>query len=102
MAPTSSARPAMAGTYWIVATSVARLTAASATPGVFLRNRSIRFTHDAQVMPSIGSWSSAVAETAGSVGAEASVVILPGSIPSRSPDAVRHHPQVAALGTLRP
>ncbi len=38
----------------MVATSVARLTVASWTPGVLRRNRSIRFTHEAQVMPSIG------------------------------------------------
>ena len=37
-----------------VAISVARLTVASSTPGVLRRKRSIRFTHEAQVMPSIG------------------------------------------------
>ena len=37
-----------------VARSVARLTLASSTPGVFLRNRSMRLTHEAQVIPSIG------------------------------------------------
>ena len=37
-----------------VARSVARLTLASRTPSVLRRNRSIRLTHDAQVMPSIG------------------------------------------------
>ena len=37
-----------------VARSVARLTAARSTPGVFVRNRSMRFTHEAQVIPSMG------------------------------------------------
>ncbi len=37
-----------------VARSVARLTAARSTPGVFVRNRSMRLTHEAQVMPSMG------------------------------------------------
>src|SRR5947209_7150849 len=37
----------------MVATSVARLTVAPSTPGVLLRNRSIRLTQDAQL---IGPW----------------------------------------------
>ena len=49
-----------------MAISVARLTVASSTPGVLPRKRSIRFTHEAQVMPSIGSWIS-VAARAGPV-----------------------------------
>src|SRR5213592_624498 len=78
MAPTSSARPTWSGRYRIVATSVARFTTASSTPGVRFRNRSIRFTHDAQVMPSTGRASSAVV---------ASVVlcILPRSIRREPP-----------------
>src|SRR5262245_5152240 len=73
MAPTSVARSATSGRYVIVAVSVARLTFAVSTPGVRIRKRSMRFTHDAQVMPSICSSS-----CAGCVDA----VILPGSIAS--------------------
>ena len=40
--------------------SVARLTVAASTPGVLRRKRSIRLTHDAQVMPSIGRRTSVV------------------------------------------
>src|SRR3546814_18858966 len=39
----------------MVALSVARFTTASETPGTFLRARSTRPTHDAQVMPSIAN-----------------------------------------------
>src|SRR6478735_11066179 len=59
----------------MVAISVARFTVADATPGVWRRNRSIRLTHDAQVMPSIGRRSSWVA-----VGSDGSVDLLLGSI----------------------
>ena len=45
----------MPGSTVTVARSVARFTFASTTPSVLLRNRSMRLTHDAQVMPSIGS-----------------------------------------------
>src|SRR6478609_11183504 len=38
-----------------LAASVARLTLASVTPGMPANDRSTRATHDAQVMPSIGS-----------------------------------------------
>ena len=58
VAPTSSARPASAGSKLTVARSVARLTRPSATPGVLRRNRSMRLTQDAQVMPSTGRTSS--------------------------------------------
>src|SRR3954447_3397434 len=57
----------------MVAISVARLTVADSTPGVLRRKRSIRFTHDAHVIPSTGRDSSAVVRCSS---------ILPGSIPS--------------------
>src|SRR5436190_18562367 len=77
MAPTRASRSARSGRYWMVAVSVARLTDAVSTPGVLRRNRSIRLTHDAQVMPSMGRVISVVASR--SVG----LLILPGSIPPR-------------------
>ncbi len=61
----------------MVATSVARFTSAVSTPSVARRNRSIRLTHEAHVIPSIGrrtmvgGWS----------------FILPGSISVAVPDA---------------
>jgi len=61
----------------MVAISVARLTVASWTPSVLRRNRSIRFTQEAHVMPSMGSWISEAAAAR-----VWSVVILLGSIPA--------------------
>src|SRR4029078_5199015 len=55
----------------MVAISVARLTVADSTPGVFRRKRSMRLTQDAQVIPSIGRESSAGAAWS---------LILPGGI----------------------
>ena len=81
MAATTSGRPTSVGSTVTVARSVARFTLASRTPSVLLRNRSIRLTHDAQVMPSIGSTISIGFALSG-IGAVA--VILPGSIPRRS------------------
>src|SRR4029450_4416817 len=57
-------------------TSVARLTVASVTPGVLRRNRSMRFTQLAHVIPSMGS-----VVVACGVGEAAGSVILLGSIP---------------------
>jgi hypothetical protein len=47
-----------------VARSVARLTLTSLTPETALRAFSTRVTHDAQVMPSMGSWCSVSARVA--------------------------------------
>jgi len=71
---TSSSRPASPGSTRTVAFSVARLTEACSTPGVLLRNRSMRLTHEAQVMPSIGRTISM------GRGASEDAVILGGSI----------------------
>src|SRR5829696_2513128 len=80
----SSGRPITNGSYRIVAFSVERLTFASTTPSARRRKRSTRFTHEAHVMPSIGSVNSAVASTDGAETAEVSEAaggnILPGSI----------------------
>jgi hypothetical protein len=61
-----------------VAIEVARFTLASLTPSAFFRNRSTRFTHEAQVMPVTGRAISAtgVVIAAGT----GSVDILRGSI----------------------
>src|SRR5262245_57432135 len=82
----SSARPAASGRYRIVATSVARLTVASVTPGVFRRKRSMRFTQLAPVIPSIG-W-----ETVAGVGGRPSL-ILPRRTPvaATTPDRAERH-----------
>src|SRR6478672_7163850 len=77
MATTTSGRPTRVGSTVTVARSVARFTLASRTPSVLLRNRSIRLTHDAQVIPSIGRTMSI---GFGLVGVGAVAVILPGSI----------------------
>src|SRR6266550_4590479 len=60
----------------MVAISVARLTVAFSTPGVFLRNRSMRLTQLAQVIPATGTKISAVARG----DALRSIFILQGSI----------------------
>src|SRR5664279_4168260 len=72
-----------------MAVSVARFTVAVSTPGVLLRNRSMRLTQLAQVIPSIGSWTST-----GVGGTSATVpvmfaCILPGSIPPGSARTAR-------------
>src|SRR4249919_4153423 len=69
----------MVGSTCTVARSVARLTLASTTPSVRFRKRSMRLTHEAQVMPSIGSTISIVW---GAKGVADRAVILPGSIPA--------------------
>jgi hypothetical protein len=61
-----------------VAIEVARFTLAPLTPSAFFRNRSTRFTHEAQVMPVTGRAISATG-VAGAAGAS-SVDILRGSI----------------------
>src|SRR3990172_8598948 len=76
-AATASSGPAMAGSSRIVARSVARLTLASSTPGVFFRKRSIRLTHDAQVMPSIGRTISIGSRRGSSGGAVVAVMGVP-------------------------
>src|SRR5918992_3747852 len=59
MALTIPARSMTAGSKRTVARSVARLTFASATPSARARNRSMRFTQLAQVIPITGTVSSA-------------------------------------------
>ncbi len=80
-AATTSGRPTRVGSTVTVARSVARFTLASRTPSVLFRNRSIRLTHDAQVIPSIGRTMSI---GLGLVGVGAVAFILPGSIPRHS------------------
>jgi hypothetical protein len=63
-----------------VARSVARFTEASSTPGVFLRNRSMRATHDAQVMPSMGSSSSIGRRRGSPVGRAVEAVVGDGRV----------------------
>src|SRR6188508_3291749 len=58
----------------MVAISVARLTVADSTPSVWRRKRSMRLTHEAQVIPSMGSWTSVVPVV------PVALLILPGSI----------------------
>ncbi len=70
-----------------MAISVARFTLAVWTPSVRLRKRSMRLTHEAHVMPSMGNSISVGAASA------RSIVILLGSISDgawRSPDEVAH------------
>jgi hypothetical protein len=57
-ASTAATRPSTstrAGSKRTVADSDARLTLASSTPSTLFRKRVIRFTHEAQVIPSIGN-----------------------------------------------
>ena len=61
-----------------MATSVARLTVASSTPGVLPRKRSIRLTQEAHVIPTTGSWISVGA--AGSRAAVGVVIWIPGGV----------------------
>jgi hypothetical protein len=61
-----------------VAIEVARFTLAPLTPSAFFRNRSTRFTHEAQVIPVTGRAISAMG-VAGAAGTS-SVDILRGSI----------------------
>src|SRR6188472_340296 len=84
----SSRRPTSWGSTWTIACSVARFTLASRTPWVRLRKRSIRLTHEAQVIPwtsrmmSIGAGSGVMAgaDTLGPGGDPARCRILPWSI----------------------
>ena len=46
--------PVAAGSYFTVATLVAKFTLADSTPGCLPRRFSIRFAHEAQVIPSMG------------------------------------------------
>jgi hypothetical protein len=62
----------------MVAIEVARFTLAPLTPSAFFRNRSTRFTHEAQVIPVTGRAISATG-VVGAVGT-GSVDILRGSI----------------------
>src|SRR5215210_4274580 len=65
-----------AGSKRTVADSEARFTFASSTPSTFVRNRVIRFTHDAQVIPSTGKDTI----SKGSLGVVIGAMILPGGI----------------------
>ena len=74
--------------------SVARLTDAVSTPSLLRRNRSIRLTHEAQVMPAIGRSIS----TAGDAGDS----ILPGSISQCRSGFGPRSPGTADLSWRRP
>src|SRR5574338_128219 len=59
----------------MVARSVARLTFTCETPSTLRTNRSMRFTHEAQVMPSTSSWMIS-SGCVGVVGARVSVAVV--------------------------
>src|SRR4051812_13796643 len=92
MVRASSVRPVTAGRYRIVATSVARVTDAASPRVLFFRTRSMRLTHDARVIPAIGSSTS----TTGGARSGASTArveaiagcILPRSIPASNAASV--------------
>ncbi len=79
----------------MVALSVARLTLTSLTPSALRKKRSIRFTHEAQVIPTIGRAISAVSVVSSLVGALVLCILL-GSIPPRG--ALGSHHEASGEG----